>query len=99
MKVRVKYNNALSEDEVIIQANENAENLPDIVQYIKQLSNRKTFTGKHNDEIHFIKQRDIICFRMENKILTISYMESTLYPERKIIYYKKTIKFKLPTNI
>lgn len=32
MKVRVKYNNALSEDEVIIQANENAENLPDIVQ-------------------------------------------------------------------
>ncbi|MFQ3852962.1 hypothetical protein AST00_05565 [Staphylococcus equorum] len=94
MKVRVKYNNELSEDEVIIQANENAENLPDIVQYIKQLSNRKTFTGKYNDEIHFIKQRDIICFRMENKILTI-YTSNQQFTLNERLY---TIKKQLSSN-
>jgi len=71
MEFEVIYDNQLPENKIVIHSHERVEQLPEIVAYIKQLSQNKLFPGKYNDEVYYIKQHDIICFRIENKILNI----------------------------
>lgn len=69
MKVTIEYNNNLSEDEMIIQANPRAQDLSAITTIIEQRYSTNIFRGKKNEQIYFIKQPDIVCFRIENKVL------------------------------
>ncbi|PHK48714.1 LytTR family DNA-binding domain-containing protein [Staphylococcus edaphicus] len=71
MEVETIYDNQLPNQKIIIQCHEQAEHLPEIINYIKQLSANTLFPGKYNDKIYYIKQQHIICFRMENKTLTM----------------------------
>lgn len=69
MKVTIKYNDTLSEDELIIQANSQLQDLSDITNIIEQKYSPNIFKGKKNEQIHLIRQQDIFCFRIENKVL------------------------------
>lgn len=69
MKVTIKYNDTLSEDELIIQANSQLQDLSDITNIIEQKYSPNIFKGKKNEQIHLIRQQDIVCFRIENKVL------------------------------
>lgn len=71
MELDVIYDNYLPESKIIMHCHEHAEQLPEIIAYIKQLSQNKLFPGKYNEAVYYIKHQDIICFRIENKILTI----------------------------
>ena len=71
MDVKVIYNQHLDNNQVIIEVNEHTEHVNDIVNYINKLAKTKLFSGKYKGETHFIKQEDIISFRIENKILTM----------------------------
>ncbi|NWK84980.1 LytTR family transcriptional regulator [Staphylococcus sp. GSSP0090] len=71
MKVKLVYNQSLAEDEIILHAHKDATNLTDIVETIQQLSQSILFPGKYNETIYYLKQQDIICFRIENKVLNI----------------------------
>lgn len=69
MKVTIEYNNNLSEDEMIIQANPQIQDLSAITNIIEQRYSTSIFRGKKNEQIYFIRQPDIVCFRIENKVL------------------------------
>lgn len=69
MKVTIEYNNNLSEDEMIIQANPQIQDLSAITNIIEQRYSTSIFRGKKNEQIYFIRQSDIVCFRIENKVL------------------------------
>lgn len=69
MKVTIEYNNNLSEDEMIIQANPQIQDLSAITNVIEQRYSTSIFRGKKNEKIYFIRQPDIVCFRIENKVL------------------------------
>ncbi|PTJ62444.1 LytTR family DNA-binding domain-containing protein [Staphylococcus saprophyticus] len=69
MKVTIEYNNNLSEDEMIIQANPQIQDLSAITNIIEQRYSTSIFRGKKNEQIYFIRQQDIVCFRIENKVL------------------------------
>lgn len=69
MKVTIEYNNNLSEDEMIIQANPKIQDLSTITNIIEQRYSTSIFRGKKNEQIYFIRQQDIVCFRIENKVL------------------------------
>lgn len=69
MKVTIKYNDTLSEDDLIIQANSQLQDLSDITNIIEQKYSPNIFKGKKNEQIHLIRQQDIFCFRIENKVL------------------------------
>lgn len=71
MKVKLVYNQSLAEDEIILHAHKDATNLTDIVETIQQLSQSILFPGKYNETIYYLKQQDIICFRIENKVLNV----------------------------
>lgn len=71
MEVKMIYDNQLPKDSIVIKSHEDAEQLPEIISYINQLSDSKLFPGKYNEETYYIKQHDIICFRIENKVLTM----------------------------
>lgn len=71
MKVKLIYNQSLAEDEIILHAHKDATNLTDIVETIQQLSQSILFPGKYNETIYYLKPQDIICFRIENKILNV----------------------------
>lgn len=69
MKVTIEYNNNLSEDEMIIQANPQIQDLSAITNIIEQRYSTSIFRGKKNEQTYFIRQPDIVCFRIENKVL------------------------------
>lgn len=71
MKVKLVYNQSLAEDEIILHAHKDTTNLTDIVETIQQLSQSILFPGKYNETIYYLKQQDIICFRIENKVLNV----------------------------
>ena len=71
MKVKVVYDHTLDEDEIILYAHKDANNLSDIINSIQQLSQNILFPGKYNETIYYLKPQDIICFRIENKILNV----------------------------
>ncbi|MDW4068167.1 LytTR family DNA-binding domain-containing protein [Staphylococcus saprophyticus] len=71
MKVKVVYDQTLDEDEIILYARKDANNLSDIINSIQQLSQNILFPGKYNETIYYLKPQDIICFRIENKILNV----------------------------
>lgn len=69
MKLTIKYNDNLSEDEIVIQANSQLQDLSDITNIIEQKYSPNIFKGRKNEQTYFIKQQDIVCFRIENKVL------------------------------
>ncbi|MBO3064813.1 MULTISPECIES: LytTR family DNA-binding domain-containing protein [Staphylococcus] len=71
MDLEIIHDNDLSKGKVVIQSHKHTEQLPEIIAYIKQLSQNKLFPGKYDDDVYYIKLQDIISFRIENKILTI----------------------------
>ncbi|MCC9117638.1 hypothetical protein [Staphylococcus capitis] len=51
MKVTIKYNNNLSEDEMIIQANPQIQDLSAITNVIEQRYSTSIFRGKKNGSV------------------------------------------------
>lgn len=94
MKVTIKYNDTLSEDELIIQANSQLQDLSDITNIIEQKYSPNIFKGKKNEQIHLIRQQDIFCFRIENKVLYF-YTTKEKYSLNDRVY---SVKEKLTLN-
>lgn len=57
MKVKVVYDQTLDEDEIILYAHKDANNLSDIINSIQQLSQNILFPGKYNETIYYLKDR------------------------------------------
>lgn len=90
MKVKVVYDQTLDEDEIILHAHKDAKNLSDIINSIQQLSQNILFPGKYNETIYYLKPQDIICFRIENKILNVINRSTSIYDESTFIRNKST---------
>ena len=89
MDLEIIHDNDLSKGKVVIQSHKHTEQLPEIIAYIKQLSQNKLFPGKYDDDVYYIKPQDIISFRIENKILTIV-MPDRQYTSAQRLYEVKS---------
>lgn len=67
MKVTIEYNNNLSEDEIIIQANPRAQDLSAITTIIEQRYSTNIFRGKKMRKFTLLDNKILFAFELKTK--------------------------------